>query len=111
MIQIPIANIPNQSFSINLDESQYDIRIHATSDRGIPGNEIMAVTIIRDSVIIVSGMRAVSDYPIIPYAYLEDGNFFITTMNDEYPDWRQFGNTQYLIFASQAELIAARTTV
>jgi len=111
MIQIPITNIPNQSFSITLDDSQYDIRIHATSDRNIPGNGIMAVTIIRNGVTIVSGMRALPDYPIIPYAYLEDGNFFITTMNDEYPDWRQFGNTQYLIFASQAELIAARAAV
>jgi hypothetical protein len=108
MIQIPITNIANQSFSINLSDSQYDIRIHATSDRGIPGNEIMAVSIIRDGILIVQGMRALSDFPIIPSAYLEDGNFIITTMADEYPDWHQFGITQYLIFASQAELDAAR---
>lgn len=104
MIQVPITNVPNQSLSINLDMSQYDIRIHATDDNGEPGTEIMAVDITRDSVPIVTGTRAVPGYPIISSAYLENGNFIFVTLADDYPDWNQFGITQFLIFASQAEL-------
>jgi len=49
-------------------------------------------------------MRAVSGFPLIPYSYLQNGNFTFITSNNEYPDWRQFGITQYLIYASKSEL-------
>lgn len=101
MIEIPISAIPNQSFSIRLDNSQYDIRIHTC-------NNIMAFDIVRDGVEIVTGARAVAGYPIIPYDYLENGNFVIITANDEYPNYVQFGITQFLIYASQAEIGALR---
>jgi len=108
MIQIPITNIPNQSFSINLDGNQYDIRIHACGDNIVPGSMVMAVDIVRNNVAIVTGMRAVPGFPLIPAKYLENGNFIFSTQNDDYPDWNQFGITQYLIFASESELQTLR---
>lgn len=101
MIEIPLAAIPNQSLSIRLGDSQYDIRIHACSN-------IVVVDIERDNVAIVTGSRAVAGYPIIPYDYLEDGNFVIVTANDEYPDYTQFGISQFLIYATQAEISSLR---
>lgn len=106
MFQIPITNIPNQEFSINLDGSIYDISIYSTGDATIPGTEIMVMDIIRDNNIILTGARCVSGFPVIPYQYLENGNFIFSTMNDEYPDWNQFGITQFLYFATQSELEA-----
>ena len=101
MIEIPLSTIPNQSFSIQLDQNNFDIRIH---DCGT----IMSVDIAVNNTVIVTGQRAVNGYPLIPYAYLEQGNFAFLTANDEYPYWERFGIDQYLIYASQEELEAIR---
>lgn len=103
MMQVPITNLPNQSLSINLDQSQYDIRLHSNQD-----GSLTYIDIIRDNVTILSGQRAVAGFPIIPYPYLEDGNFVILTNDDDYPEYSQFGITQFMIFASQTELDAIR---
>ena len=108
MIQIPLANIPNQSLSARLAGNQYDIRIHACRDNPQFGTGIVAFDIIRDNVVIVTGARAVPGFPLIPARYLENGNFIVITMNDDYPDWRQFGITQQLVFASESELETIR---
>lgn len=110
MIQIPLAAIANQSLSINLEGVQYDINVHACRDNNIPGTGIVAFDIIRDSVPIVTGIRAIAGFPILPAKYLEDGNFIVVTANEEYPDWRQFGVTQNLVFVSQTELDTLRAT-
>lgn len=99
MIEIPLQALPNQSFSILLDQTQYDIRIEST-------NNVMSFDIVRNNIAIVTGARSIAGFPIIPYKYLEDGNFIILTMNEEYPDYTQFGITQSLIYASQAEIEA-----
>lgn len=103
MIDIPIANIPNQTLTINLDNNQYDLSIQAIDDNGL-----VAVDLTINGTVIVTGIRALPDFPIIPSRYLENGNFIIETMNDDYPDWRQFGITQNLIYASQTELTDIR---
>lgn len=108
MIQIPITNIPNQSLSLRLSNSQYDIRIHSCKDNPELGTGIMAFDIVRNNIPIVTGMRAVPGFPLIPAQYLEDGNFIVLTMNDEYPAWRQFGITQQLVYASETELETIR---
>jgi hypothetical protein len=107
MIVIPLTNIPNQSLSLTLNGSDYIINVHGTRDDG-PGTGIATFDIIRNDVAIVTGARALPDFPLIPARYLEDGNFIVETMNDEYPDWRQFGITQNLVYASQDELVAIR---
>ena len=105
MIQIPIINVPNQSLSIQLDDNQWDIAIHATQDNPDGSSGIMAIDITINNNIIISGVRATYGYSLIPYNYLiVDGNLYFVTQNDDYPDWRQFGITQYLIYASSAEI-------
>jgi len=104
MILIPIINIPNQSLTLQLDNNQYDLTIHATQDNPDGTTGIMAVDISINNEIIISGVRAVDLYPLIPYKYLVNGNFIFITQNFQYPDWRQFGVTQSLIYASNEEL-------
>jgi hypothetical protein len=113
MLQIPILNIPNQTLSLQIDNNLYDIGIYATKDDAQGNSGISAVTIVRNNITIVSGMRAVYNYPLLPYFYetINYGNFIFTTQNDEYPDWRQFGITQFLIYVSYDELLTIQNEV
>lgn len=97
MLIVPISALPNQTFSITLDNNQYDISLYVTTN-------IMSMDIIRNDTPIVMGMRTVSNYPVIPYEYLEDGNFFFITENGDYPYYDQFNVTQQLIYISQSEI-------
>jgi hypothetical protein len=97
MILVPISAVPNQSFSITLDGNAYDISLYVT-------NDVMAIDIIRNNIPLVFGLRVVPYYPVIPYLYLEDGNFIFNTENGDYPYYDQFGVTQQLIYLSQSEL-------
>lgn len=115
MIEIPLQAIPNQTLSIQLDGDQYDIKITATTatttdHQTVADSVNMIVDIVRNNVAIVSGFRAMASYPLIPYSYLEAGNFVFVTSNDEYPDYREFGVTQSLIYATEAELEVIRGT-
>ncbi len=104
MIQIPLQNISNQSLSIQLDDNQYDLNFHATQDNLDGTSGVTGVDIVINNNVIVSGVRAVYGFPLIESHYLENGNFIFITQNDDYPDWRQFGITHFLIYTSQEEL-------
>lgn len=110
MIEVPLASVPNQTLSITLDQNVYDIAIYATGGSTVDPlyQGVMAVDIVRNGIPIISGGRAIFGYPVIPYQYLEDGNFVFDTMNDDYPDYREFGNTQSLLYFSQSELASLR---
>lgn len=97
MILIPLDAVANQSFTINLDGSSYDIAIKET-------NGVMAANIVRDGATLLLGTRIVAGTPLIPYDYLQLGNFILTTENDEIPYYTQFGVTQQLLYASIAEI-------
>lgn len=101
MIIVPLAAVPNQSLSMRLGNDFYNLVFKIA-------NGIMAVDIARNGVVILSGQRVVAGTPIIPYSYLESGNFIFQTNNGDLPNYLQFGITQILIFASQAELEAIR---
>lgn len=101
MQTIGIQAIPNQSFSVRLDNQLYDFSIKSTSG-------VMSVTIARNGETILSNSRCVAGVPLIPYQYLENGNFIILTSNGDYPDYTQFGITQTLVYASEEELETIR---
>lgn len=103
MIQLPIQQIPNQEFSINLEGSFYDIAIHET-------NGVMAVSIVRDTVAVVTNARAVAGFAIIPARYQEQGkgNFTFLTLNQQLPNWLRFNVSQDLVYFTGAELDALR---
>ncbi len=101
MIELELAQVPNQSFSTRLGDNQYDISILET-------NGCMSVSISRNNVKLLSNVRAVGGTPLIPYRYLEDGNFAFITQDEEYPYYDKFGITQSLIFVTQAELSELR---
>jgi len=104
MLYIPIDSLPNQSLTITLDGNVYNITIKET-------NGCMSIDIERNGTIILQGMRLVANTGIIPYQYLENGNFAIETKDQELPYYTKFNDTQFLIFASSAELESIRAGV
>lgn len=101
MIDVGIATLPNQSLSIQLDERFYDIHLREA-------NGVMAATIERDGVTLVSNIRVTAGTPLLPYRYQEAGNFIMTTDGEAIPYWDQFGVTQFLVYLSADELAAYR---
>lgn len=97
MIDIGLAALPNQSLTVQLDERLFDIQLREA-------NGVMAITIVRDEITLVSALRITAGTPLLPYRYQEEGNFLLTVENDALPYWDQFGITQFLIYLTPAEL-------
>lgn len=101
MRDVPVTATPNQSLSILLDNERIVLRLKEA-------NGVMVADVERDGSTIILGTRVLAGEPIIPYHYLEDGNFILLTINDELPDWQQFGQTQSLVYLTTAEVEALR---
>lgn len=99
---IPIQAIPSQTLSfIDPSSNQWDIAIRLTAQQ-------IAFSFTLNSVILIQGVTAVAGYRIIPYDYLENGNFVLVTQGQQIPDYVQFGTTQTLVYLTEAEILAAR---
>lgn len=99
MIQLSLQALPNQSFSVTLDDDFYDITVHQAYDT-------MCATIVKNNELILSGQRIIPGFPIIPYLYRSISNFVLTTLNDALPDYSQFNVSQFLVYASSFEVLA-----
>jgi hypothetical protein len=86
---------------MRLGDSLYALTIKET--RGV-----MALDVVRDDVPIVSGSRMLPNSPLIPYQYLEAGNFVMISEDDEYPYYTNFGDSQLLVYVTDAELETLR---
>lgn len=97
---IPLSTVPNQEFSVRLDDRRWVLRIKEA-------NNVMVADISRDSVTLLSATRVLAGELIIPYRYLQTGNFLLMTLADDLPDWRQFNSTQVLVYLTAEEVAAA----
>lgn len=99
---ITLQAIPNQEVIVTLDNSRYKIQIKSASG-------FMTYGITRDGEIIIeNGNRIVNGSPLLPYKYMESGNFILDVPDSELPDYTKFELTQFLIYASQEEIETAR---
>ena len=99
--QIPIQQLPSQTFSITLDNNLYDISIKTC-------NGVTTVSMTQNGTDIIDNAIAPAAGPIIPAQYLEAGNFAFLTANQQLPNYEQFGLSQSLIYFTEAELSAFR---
>ena len=88
---------PNQTFPVTLSGSRYEITIK-------DAEQCMIVDIVKDDVTIIQGVRLLPNSLIIPYTYLVNGNFVLTTQDDELPDWNEFEITQELFYLASDEI-------
>lgn len=96
---VPLAAIPNQSFTVTIDGARW---ILAFKDiRGV-----IVVDVSRDGVELLRGSRALAGEGLIPFAYLQTGNFIFVVTGDTMPEYSQFGVSQLLVYLSTAELAA-----
>lgn len=100
---VPVAAVPNQSFTVRLDDTRMVLRLK-------DADGIMVADFERNGETVLLGTRVLAGECIIPYRYLEQGNFIFLTLNDELPDWRSFGVSQNLIYITAAEVEALRAT-
>jgi hypothetical protein len=100
---VPLDQLPNQSLQMILGGNRFDFTLKKTV-------EVMVIDISRNEELIVQGMRCLPETPLMPYLYQEDfsGNFYFTTHDDNFPDYFEFGVTQYLWFFSNDELVELR---
>lgn len=99
---IPLQAVPNQSLSVVVDGINYELEVKTAVN-------VTVITVTRDNELIITSTRAVFGTPILPYRYLEDGNFIFTcTTDDTLPIYTNFGVTQFLSFYTADELEAIR---
>jgi hypothetical protein len=101
MQQIPIQQLPNQSFTVLLDSNQWGVTMKTVGDTTVVG-------LTRNGVGVLDGARAAPGAFIIPSEYEEAGNFFFVTQNQQLPYYTRFNVTQSLIYIGAAELAALR---
>lgn len=101
MKEIPIRKFPRQSLSVVLENALYELSIKEC-------NGVMAVSVARDGIVIVSNRRAVAGTPVIPPGYLEQGNFIFLTMNDGLPYYSRFEEGEKLVYVTAEKLEAIR---
>ena len=99
MRNIPLTQDPNQDLTVRLDNTRYGLRLKST-------NGVMVVDVSIDGVTVLTGSRVLAGEPLIPYEYIATGNFILLTVNDELPDYTQFGVTQSLVYMSPEEIAA-----
>lgn len=103
---LALASVPNQTFTAVLDGDRYEIAIYVVGST-------MAVDVTRNEIAIVTGMRIVGTQFFIPYiAYYggQHGNFLLQTVNDDLPDYTQFGMSQTLVYMSFSDILDAVLT-
>lgn len=94
---IPLQQLPNQSFTLNIEGDIYVISLQTT-------NGVLVASITRNSVPIIKGTRALPYTALLPYRYEESGNFMFQTSNFQLPQYARFNVTQSLVYYSAAEL-------
>lgn len=99
---IPLQNAPKFDFQIELDNNLWDISIITT-------NGVMSATLILNGTLVIQNVRCVAGTPLLPYKYQENGNFIFITQNQQYPNYVNFSQTQFLWYYSQSELSLFRS--
>jgi hypothetical protein len=100
MQTIQLEPIPNQSLNVRLDGSRYVIELKEAGG-------MMAVTIDRDGVRLVTGFRCPEGIPLIPYLHLFSGFGNFVFVSEGIPYYPDFGATCSLVYASVEEISAA----
>jgi hypothetical protein len=92
---------PNQSQSILLDNTLYDIQLRDL------GNLTMGMTITANGVKLVDNAKCVNNVPMLRYNWMEQqagGNFQFRSTTQDYPYYTNFGSSCQLIYANLAEI-------
>lgn len=101
-------NNPNQIIDFDYNNNAYAIHLYtiyvSTNTENIQEYMTLADVYINGS-IVSAGVKCIPSQPIIPQTYQTiDGNFYWECVNNDYPIYTQFGQTQKLVFYTTAEI-------
>ena len=98
MIQLKIEQTANQSFQFQSGQNLYDIEIRTTA-------KATFFSISRNSTVLISNEILISNTILIQSRYqATDCNFIFYSLVEEIPNYRLFGVTQFIYFATLDEL-------
>jgi hypothetical protein len=98
MLSYNITNIPNQTFSCDTPNGTYYFEL--MSFRGL-----MYVSISKDDVTLVNGVRIVQNKPIIPLGLARNGNFMFISNSEEYPTYKELDSSVKLVYITPEDLL------
>lgn len=100
MIDVSLQQLPNQEFSIALENSRYVIRVIQT-------NTMAAITITKDDVVLIENQRLLPNDFILRDNLVDadSGNFFMLVQDESIPNYQAFGVTQFLTYIDSDELV------
>jgi hypothetical protein len=102
---IQLEQIPLQKVVITLGENNYDIRIYSIVQR-------MAYDLTINGVIVIKGLKFVNEVLMLPYSHQEvNGNILLILPDDELPDYKLFGVSQFLTYLDASETLLYRNRV
>lgn len=100
MYKIDLDKIPNQMFNVLIDNTMYRVQL-----RTIQGLTYMSVW--ANDELLFYNQLCIPNLYVNPYNYVGSGGKFIfSCLDDEYPNYEQFGNTQNLLFHTAEEVNA-----
>lgn len=104
MMPIALQAIPKYRTQFIADGQQYDIRIW------FDGDDMMFMDVTMNGVVLITSCPCIVGQMVIPFSYLEGdgGNFVWTTASGDNPNYQNFGAGDVLLYASNAEMAAAR---
>ncbi|MFS6935284.1 phage baseplate plug family protein [Klebsiella oxytoca] len=92
-ILIHLETLPNQSLTIRLANSRYEIKLITISD------SLMAITISRDDVVLIQNKRLIPSVSLLAQHNAKGhGNFVFITPDETYPYYTEFNNGHELYF-------------
>lgn len=83
MIQLPLSQIPNQTFSFQSANSFFNVTIK------LAGNE-MLLSYTQDNVLVLSNARIIINMAM--------NDFALVSSSDNLPDYNEFDVTQFLVY-------------
>ena len=98
-----LQKIPNQSFTTTLNNIDMDITIKLAGEN----EPVMLFAIQTNNGYLCPYIPIFANQGVLPYQYMINeigGQFFFDTENDEYPNYEQFGITQFLSFVTLDDL-------
>lgn len=91
---VPLADVPSQAFTVTLEQERWSFRF-------VTAGGMLVADVARDGVLLLTGTRVLAGEPIIPYRYLQTGNFLFLDSREQIP------TTQSpLAYLSAAEIAA-----
>lgn len=98
---LPLEAIPNQSFFVRLEDVRYFVELKEAGG-------MMTATIDRAGVRLVTGVRCAAGTPLLPYRYMETGNFVFIADPGVIPYFTDFDSSCQLVYLPAAEVADAR---